>query len=345
MLKYFLGANSGNGFYSLYDGFCSGRGDYLHLIKGGPGCGKSSFMRRIAEKAQECGFDVEYILCSGDPDSLDGIYIPALKTGYADATAPHIIEPRHFGADSDYVNLGQFCSIPPAEDIELCSAKYKAYYTRAYSLLSAAAQIKTAPFPNLIGNAELLQVKRRADSAIRRALGKPCGEGKIEKRFIHCISCMGELVLNDTVDTLCKQIYLLDNKLGLAKNYLQAIIDAAVERKDNIIICLSPLSPDIPEAVIFPEKQLGFVASDIYSIKNPWRHIRLDAIIPSDKLNAYRAEIKKANKMYDCIIESACLNLAAAKHWHDKLENAYKPYVDFSSLNDFSQQEMIKLFG
>lgn len=344
MVKYFLGANSGNGFYSLYDGFCAGRGDYLHLIKGGPGCGKSSFMRRIAAKAEEKGFDVEYILCSGDPDSLDGIYIPALRVGYADATAPHIMEPRHFGTDSDYVNLGQFCSVPPSEEIEEYTASYKSYYKRAYSLLSAAAEIKGAEYPNLIGESELSQVKRRALSAVSRGLGKPCGEGKIKKRFIHCISCTGELVLTNTVDVLCKQIYLLDNRLGLAKNYLQTVVDEAIRRKDDIIICPSPLLPDVPEAVIFPAQQVGFIASDVYNVKNPWRHVRLDAIIPPEKLRAVRTEIKKSDRMYGCIIESACLNLAAAKHWHDELEMAYRPYVDFSALDDFTEKEIKKLF-
>ena len=42
---YFLAANSGRGFFSLYDGFPP-EGAFLHIIKGGPGTGKSGFMRR-----------------------------------------------------------------------------------------------------------------------------------------------------------------------------------------------------------------------------------------------------------------------------------------------------------
>ena len=82
--RYFLGANAYSGFYSLYGGFCAGEGDYLRVIKGGPGTGKSALMRRIGAAAERAGHDVEYILCSGDPDSLDGVYIPALGVGYAD---------------------------------------------------------------------------------------------------------------------------------------------------------------------------------------------------------------------------------------------------------------------
>lgn len=55
-------------------------------------------MRHIGEAAEKEGLEVEYILCSGDPDSLDGVYIPALRLGYADGTAPHILDPACFGA-------------------------------------------------------------------------------------------------------------------------------------------------------------------------------------------------------------------------------------------------------
>ena len=34
---WFLGSNSEHGFHSLYDGFCAGDGDFLRVIKGGPG--------------------------------------------------------------------------------------------------------------------------------------------------------------------------------------------------------------------------------------------------------------------------------------------------------------------
>ena len=43
----FLGGNTCEGFLSLYDGFPPEEGAFLHVIKGGPGGGKSGFMRRI----------------------------------------------------------------------------------------------------------------------------------------------------------------------------------------------------------------------------------------------------------------------------------------------------------
>ena len=47
---FFLGANSPQGFVSRFDQLdCGDPQWHTFIIKGGPGCGKSSFMRRIAE--------------------------------------------------------------------------------------------------------------------------------------------------------------------------------------------------------------------------------------------------------------------------------------------------------
>ena len=69
---FFLGANSEEGFFSLYDQLLGGRLDDLMILKGGPGCGKSTFMRRVGAAMERAGERIVYINCSGDPDSLDG---------------------------------------------------------------------------------------------------------------------------------------------------------------------------------------------------------------------------------------------------------------------------------
>ena len=63
---FFLGANSEEGFFSLYDQLLGGRLDDLMILKGGPGCGKSTFMRRVGAAMERAGERVVYINCSGD---------------------------------------------------------------------------------------------------------------------------------------------------------------------------------------------------------------------------------------------------------------------------------------
>ncbi len=89
-IKYFLGANSPQGFYSLYSELIDpAQARAIYILKGGPGCGKSTLMRRVGAALEEAGCTVEYICCSGDPDSLDAVIAPALGVALVDGTAPH----------------------------------------------------------------------------------------------------------------------------------------------------------------------------------------------------------------------------------------------------------------
>ena len=61
---YFAGANSGVGFVNLFGDFYEESSlDRLYIIKGGPGTGKSTFMRILAERAADAGAGAEYFLC------------------------------------------------------------------------------------------------------------------------------------------------------------------------------------------------------------------------------------------------------------------------------------------
>ena len=162
---YFLGANSAQGFYSLYGGFPP-RSGFLHIIKGGPGTGKSGFMRAIGSEAERRGMDVEYVLCSGDPDSLDGVYIPALNEAGVDGTAPHALDPTIFGVTGDYVNLGRFCRTPFSSEnqvaIRRITPAYKALYAEGYEHIAAAGKCEVR------GGFDLAPLEKRLDMILRR---------------------------------------------------------------------------------------------------------------------------------------------------------------------------------
>lgn len=60
-----------------------------YFIKGRPGTGKSTFLRKINETALSSGFDTEVYHCSFDTDSLDMVIIRDLNMCVFDSTAPH----------------------------------------------------------------------------------------------------------------------------------------------------------------------------------------------------------------------------------------------------------------
>lgn len=70
-IRYFLGANSPNGFYSLYDQLIDlESAQAVYLLKGRSGLRKVLVYAPRRPHAEAAGYSVQYILCSGDPDSL-----------------------------------------------------------------------------------------------------------------------------------------------------------------------------------------------------------------------------------------------------------------------------------
>ena len=92
---FFAGANSGDGFQNLFSEIVDLEDTYdLMVLKGGPGVGKATFMREIGRSMEEAGTPVEYLWCSGDPDSLDGVVLPELRCAVVDGTSPHGTAPK-----------------------------------------------------------------------------------------------------------------------------------------------------------------------------------------------------------------------------------------------------------
>ena len=242
MLTYFLGANTRNGFYSLYDGFPPDN-SFLHVIKGGPGTGKSSLMRRVALAGEAKGLSVHRVLCSGDPDSLDAVWIPALGQAWVDGTAPHILEPKLFGVNGDYLELGAFlfCPISAREKAELLAtqAAYRDKYRQAYELLAKCE----AP-----GEAWKISEYGEASSEPAVHLLPKEKAGQCARLFRGAVSCKG-LVRSEALPADWKCV-------RCSPGALQKTKERALSLGYRVIDCPHPLDPAISEAVLLPEEKL-----------------------------------------------------------------------------------------
>ena len=68
-----------------------------YFIKGRPGSGKSTMLKKIMQQAEARGFDVEVYHCGFDPHSLDMIIVRELNFAIFDSTAPHEYDPNREG--------------------------------------------------------------------------------------------------------------------------------------------------------------------------------------------------------------------------------------------------------
>lgn len=347
---FFLGANSGLGFQSLFQQFCqSERYHDLLVLKGGAGCGKSTMMRKIGEAMEARGETVEYLHCSGDPDSLDGVHIPRIATAVVDGTSPHSIEPCYPVAVDRYVNLGQFYDIARGkqarEEIIHRTKAYKEAYRGAYHVLSAARELEVHLSSLLLQGVDYEKLTRRTDGIIAREIRGKGGEQPDQYRFLGSLTHKGAVWRFDSVETICPRIYQLLDSTGLAAPMLERIRTASRAKHYGVIVCPDPEHMEQIQHLLIPELGVAFVTvrEGMECPCEAYRRIHLDAMIAPEHLKQWKGKIKLTRKMIQTLREEGVELLRAAKQEHDKLEAIYQPSVDFDGVNDLTAQEIQRL--
>ncbi len=344
--RYFLGANTPSGFYSLYHELSDpDKFKQVYVIKSGPGSGKSTLMRRVGRHAQTAGYDVEEILCSGDPDSLDAVIIPALGAAVVDGTSPHIIEPECPGVIDRYLDLSDYYDRaglqPLKDDILAAFAEYKGHYKRAYRCLGAAGELRQDMSELLDTGTLQHKMAKRAAGIISREIKKHgSGEGRCDQRFLNAISCQGRVALWDTVTAQADRVYELADSCGLSHHLLAPVLTAALAAGHDAVACPDPMAPNKLLHVILPELGLAFVTSTTESPwpKHPYRRIRVDAMVDPDLYRISRPRLRFTRRVAGALMDDGMADLTQAKEAHDKLEGLYHPYVDFDGVGQVADR-------
>lgn len=347
---FFLGANSGQGFQSLFPRFCTPENHHdLIVLKGGPGVGKSTLMRTIGKAMEERGEEVEYLYCSGDPGSLDGVHIPRIRTAIVDGTAPHVIEPQYPAAVDRYVNLGQFYDVTALKAFRPEIIRYTkavtAAYQRAYRALGAARQMSDSAAALMLEGLDTAKLLRRTDGIIGRELrGKGTG-GPDAYRFLGSLTCRGPVWRFDSVQAMCPKVYQFQDAYGLAAPVMQRLHAAASARGYRAVICPDPEHVDRIQHLLLPELGLAFVTSrEGMAYTGPsYRRVRLDAMIDPACCKRCKARLKFTARVADALRTEGLDALREAKAHHDKLEAVYHPYVDFEGVGRCAAEELARI--
>ncbi len=344
---FFLGSSAGNGFFSLFNQLIPKiEGQYTYLIKGGPGTGKSSFMKKIADEIEAKNIECERIFCSSDPDSLDGVMFPSLRVCIADATSPHMLDPGYPGATGEIIHLGECWDkqklreksekiIRLTDENIACHRRCRRFIESAFSIYGDGEKICR-------DNTDKRRLERYAARIAARYFKRPSGRIGLEKlRLLDAITPKGYYFINETADLLCDKKIVFEDDFGVAASIIIAEIRTYALASGFDVIS-SPFIANEKKIrhVIVPEIGIGFFTKDRFCNPSPEnaKIIPLRRFYDSDGLRNNKAKLNFAKKASKELIEEAFSALKAAKKIHDELESIYIEAMDFDRVEEIRKE-------
>lgn len=351
---FFLGANTPTGFYSLFSElYAPEDGWRLYILKGGPGTGKSSVMKRIAAEAEKRGLHCERIYCSSDPDSLDAVIMPGLKVSVADGTPPHVAEPRFPGVSEKFVDLGAYRNDEKLrenrEEIISKTLENSAEHKKCAGFIRAAA---IAAADNRMLVSEGIDRKKTVNFSTRLAdsllKAQASADGGRTSRFLSALTPAGDTVFYDTAELLCERKIVLEDPYGAVAPFIvKAIADHAVKEGFGVIECPCPMRADrAVEHILVPELSLGVFTANRYHPFEGEREktVRCLRFISPTVLREHKNRLLFNVKAQDEFIAEAIKKMKNAKKIHDELEKFYIESMDFNGVKEKTRELIAEIF-
>lgn len=346
----FAGNNTSKGFFSYFDYIINPNdAKHIYILKGGPGVGKSSFMKKFGSKMSSQGYGVEYIHCSSDENSLDGVLVPELKVAFIDGTAPHIVDPKLPGAVDEIVNLGVYINTKEIEKhkfqiIEI-NKRISLLYKSAFRYLEGARQVSeeiNSIYDRFTDSTKFFTLCEEVVNKLFSNEVTNSKPGSIRKMFTEAYTANGYIKYTDSLCSSLKTWAIIGENTNCTSKLLDLVATEAVKRGFYVECFYKPLTPEKLQHIIIPDLDIMLKSTDNQLSCSYDEIVNLHDIMDLDNLKIYISEIENNLHLYDSLIKNALDKLYETKKQHDLLEVFYVNNMDFKGVdlcfeNIFSQ--------
>lgn len=356
--RMFPGGNTSRGFKSFYEFIAPADDDYTFVLKGGPGTGKSTFMKRIAAELLAVGSDAEFHHCSADADSVDAVVFPSLGAVIVDGTAPHVVEPADYEASGEIVDLGAFCDKKALQQQRTPIARLRREarhcFERAYRYLAAARMVRNDWAAVNAAEHDERRVHEAA-ARIRTALfgsrpvaGDAHGDGvrtavRRRRAFASSITPDGPRHFLQSLTAPLRRTFIVTGAPGTGRSRLMNIVaDAATAKGYGVELFHCAFDPDDVDHVIIPALGAGVISS---APPHEWPAASIHDRLSLDDEALERTErVAVARRTFWQLFRHGVAALQDAKTMHMRLEACYVPHVDFQALERMRETIRDRLF-
>lgn len=382
--RVFPGGNTSEGFFSYYDNVIGSDARRVFLLKGGPGAGKSTFMKRIADEMLQRGLAAEFHHCSSDPDSIDAVVFPSVGIALFDGTAPHVIDPKFPGLVDEIVDLGPYCDEtalrPHKDDIMRLTAEGKASFQRAYKYLAAAKAVRAnwtavhekAMSPGFANERALQLVtdvlniaqvsgrtaapsssgpesgsKLKAGPASGHGPGRmPTPVGRRRRLFASAITPNGPRHHLDTLVNGLPHVFVVRGQPGAGKSpIVNRVVDAVTERGLDAELFYCAFEPHKLEHVIMADIGVAIITSAPPHEFSPPGATVIDL---DEGLSLSEADVRHAataRQLFWDLFDHATASLLDAQRFHLEVEALYAPAMDFDGMEGLRRRIRGRIFA
>lgn len=343
----FPGAMGPDGFISCFDHLLPQSLLRRKLIlKGGPGVGKSTFMRRVHAALCAEGQPSTLYFCSGDPDSLDAIAVPHAGLVLLDGTAPHIVDPAIPGARDSIINLGACLNEPAMRPrlplIQACMKDHAAASRRARACMQAASALMRDQAALVKGVCDEEKIAQMIRAVIQSVL---CGSepssscASVRPVITDAITPKGELCL--IAQNAQPRVIRLTGHWAMDLTDVLRSISAAVRANGHAVE--EHLCPLIPGGLLhLTIPSLGTLITTGERLPSEMT-FDFSACLPMSALLRHDAALEQGRTGVRQYIGKAVDALQQAKKLHDELETFYVPNMDFSRWQEMLDQTIESL--
>ena len=335
MDRYYLGSNTYKGFYGLYEEAIAPL-DRVFLLKGGPGTGKSSLMKKVMKEGLNRGYSVECWHCSGDPNSLDGVLIKDLGVAVIDATAPHAVEPKIPVAKEVIINLLDCVrrdKIKERTHLEKLVNDKKECFVRAYEHLKCGFGYFTQINRLLTDKVDMGEIDLVAREYALKIAGENGGDDKVKKkgagrRFFRAITPEGVVSFDDAMKD--KKVIAVKGEDVLIDRFVTTLVDSV----GADVLFLNPYDADLVE---------GCVVGDVAVVREcDSPDCTVDLTDFEKKADLYA--LSRARAKLDEEIEEGVSNISNARNVHMGIERVYVGAMDFDLADKLTDRVLKDIF-
>jgi len=344
------GGNTAQGFFSLYDSTLQNL-KHLFILKGGPGTGKSTLIKQVGLVMVDRGYDIEFLHCSSDNRSLDGVIIPGIEIGVVDGTAPHIVDPKYPGAVDEIVNLGECWNDQHLrehrEDIIEYTTSISSHFGQAYGLLKEARVIEEAWEELITGAMDFSQIDQRTDELLGEIFTL---SPRVRHLFAGALTPEGTMNYIENLTEDCEKRYILRGDPGSGKStMISKVAQEAVKKGFSVELFHCAFDPNSVDMVVIPYLKTAVLDGSQPHLIEPHRpgDRVIDLMEYADKaaLEQQQTVLSEKQRQFEEAVQAAVGEIAQAKKLHDQLETYYIEAMDFDEVDAVRERVINKVLN